>query len=152
MFRPLLDTGSIEVRAHDEIPSTSGYKKELLQNPDLHHAFGYPLHQRSSLPNIGFPCSLTTNEMTLYVLGKFERYRKEVVFPPHQLPSDYEELCPDFILAVAEEYAQDCEVPELPQAVFLAMLLNDTMKLGVLRGWMIGVMKSALKELRWSAF
>jgi len=32
------------------------------------------------------------------------------------------------------------------------MLLNDTVNLGVLRGWMIGVMESALKELRWSTF
>ncbi|KAJ8434485.1 hypothetical protein Cgig2_032662 [Carnegiea gigantea] len=32
------------------------------------------------------------------------------------------------------------------------MLLIDAVKLGILRGRMIGVMKSALKELRWSTF
>ena len=32
------------------------------------------------------------------------------------------------------------------------MLLNDAMKLGILHGWMIGVMESAFKELRWSTF
>ncbi|KAJ8431095.1 hypothetical protein Cgig2_007511 [Carnegiea gigantea] len=32
------------------------------------------------------------------------------------------------------------------------MLLNTTMKLGVLRGWMIDIMESALKELWWSTF
>ncbi|KAJ8441292.1 hypothetical protein Cgig2_013399 [Carnegiea gigantea] len=101
---------------------------------------------------MGFPRSLTMDEMTLYVLGNFEWYRKKVVFPPRPLPSDYEELCTDFVLAEAEEYAWDYEIPELPQVVFLAMLLNDTMKLGVLCGWMIGVMESALKELRWSTF
>ncbi|KAJ8433689.1 hypothetical protein Cgig2_030076 [Carnegiea gigantea] len=40
----------------------------------------------------------------------------------------------------------------MPQAVFLAMLLNDIVKLGFLRGWMIGIMELALKELRWSTF
>ena len=101
---------------------------------------------------MGFPCSLTTDEMALYMLGNFEWHRREVVFPPAPLPYDYKELCPDFSLAVAEEYAQDYEVPELPQAIFMAMLLNDIVKLGVLSGWMILVMELALKELRWNAF
>ena len=34
---------------------------------------------------------------------------------------------------MAKEYAQDFEVPELPQVVFLAILLNDAVKLEVLR-------------------
>jgi len=40
----------------------------------------------------------------------------------------------------------------MPQVVFLAMLLNDAVRLGVLRGWMIGIMESTLKELLWSTF
>ncbi|KAJ8423521.1 hypothetical protein Cgig2_011982 [Carnegiea gigantea] len=100
---------------------------------------------------MGFPRSLATDEMALYALGNFEWYRREVVFPPRPLPCDYEELCSDFALAMVEEYARDYDVPELPQ-VFLAMLLNDAMKLSVLRGWMIGVMELALKELRCSVF
>ncbi|KAJ8430365.1 hypothetical protein Cgig2_007595 [Carnegiea gigantea] len=86
---------------------------------------------------MGFPRSLTTDEMALYVLGNFEWYSREVTFPPFPLQSDYEELYSDFVLAAAEEYARDSKVPELPLVVFLAMLLNDTVKLGVLRGWMI---------------
>ncbi|KAJ8426088.1 LOW QUALITY PROTEIN: hypothetical protein Cgig2_006569 [Carnegiea gigantea] len=78
-----------------------------------------------------------TDEMGLYILGNFEWYHIEVVFPPGPLPYNYKGLCLDFDLAVAEEYAQDYKVPELPQVVFLAMLLNDAVKLGVLRGWMI---------------
>ena len=71
-----------------------------------------------------------------------------MAFPPRPLPSDYEELCLGFVLAEAEEYVRDYEVPELPQVVLLVMLLNDAVKLGTLHGWMIGVMESALKELR----
>ncbi|KAJ8422466.1 hypothetical protein Cgig2_017473 [Carnegiea gigantea] len=82
---------------------------------------------------MGFPRSLTMDETALYVLGNFEGCRSEVVFPPGPLPYNYEELCPDFNLTAPEEYTQDFEVPELPQVVFLAMLLNDAVKLKVLR-------------------
>ena len=68
------------------------------------------------------------DEMTLYVLGNFEWYCREVAFPPLPLPSDYEDLCPGFDLAMAEEYARDYNLPEMPQVVFLAMLLNDAVK------------------------
>ena len=73
---------------------------------------------------MGFPRSLTTDEIALYVMDNFEWYRREVVFPPGPLPYYYKELCPDFDLAVAEEYAQDYEVPELTQMVFMEMLLK----------------------------
>ena len=48
--------------------------------------------------------------------------------------------------------ARDYEVPELSQVVLLAMLLNDAVKLDVLRRWMIAVMESTLKELQWTTF
>ncbi|KAJ8431879.1 hypothetical protein Cgig2_001571 [Carnegiea gigantea] len=92
------------------------------------------------------------DEITLYILDNFEWYRREVVFPSRPLPYDYKELCSDFDLAVAKEYAQDYEVPELHQVLFMAMPLNDAVRLGMLSGWIIAVMDSALKELRWNAF
>ncbi|KAJ8446986.1 hypothetical protein Cgig2_006614 [Carnegiea gigantea] len=82
---------------------------------------------------MGFPCSLTTDEIVIYVLDNFEWYHREVVFPPRPLPSDYEELCLDFDLAVVEEYA-------------------DAVKLGVLHRWMIEPTKSCggtLSRHRW---
>ena len=74
------------------------------------------------------------------------------MFAPGPLPCDCEELCPDFNLAMEKEYAQIYELPELPQVVFRAMLLNDTMKLSVLSGRIIVVMESVLMELQWNAF
>ncbi|KAJ8428755.1 hypothetical protein Cgig2_003069 [Carnegiea gigantea] len=99
---------------------------------------------------MGFPRSLMMDEMALYILGNFKWYRREVVFPPLQLPSGYKELCLDFVLVEAEKYARNYEVPELPQVVFLEMLLNGAMKLSILCGWTIEIMESALTELRWS--
>ncbi|KAJ8429913.1 hypothetical protein Cgig2_025343 [Carnegiea gigantea] len=40
----------------------------------------------------------------------------------------------------------------MPQVMFLAMLLNDTVTLGILCGWLIDVMELPLKELQWSIF
>lgn len=43
--------------------------------------------------------------MALYVLENFEWYWREVAFPPLPLPTDYQDLCPDFDLAKVEEAA-----------------------------------------------
>jgi len=96
---------------------------------------------------MGFPCSLKTDKMALYVLEKFDWYCREVAFPPLPLPSDYKDLCPDFDLATTKETTRDFEVAEVPQVVFVAMLLNDAVKLSILHGWMTGMMESALTEL-----
>jgi len=101
---------------------------------------------------MGFPHSLKTDEVALYVLENFEWYCRKVVFHPLPLPSDYRDLCPDFDLAVARKATQDFDLPVILQVVSLVMLLNDAVKLGVLCRWMIGIMESALKELRWSTF
>ncbi|KAJ8426919.1 hypothetical protein Cgig2_010437 [Carnegiea gigantea] len=90
--------------------------------------------------------------MALHALENFNGYRREVAFPPLPLPSDYEDLCLDFDLASVEEATRNFRLPEMPQVMFLAMLLNDVVMLGILRGWLIDVMESAFKELRWSIF
>jgi len=82
---------------------------------------------------MGFPRSLTTDEMVLHVLGNFKWYRMDIAFPSLLLPADYEDLCPGFDLAVAEEYARDYNLPKTPQVVFLTMLPKDAVKLGMLR-------------------
>jgi len=48
--------------------------------------------------------------------------------------------------------AQDFLLPEIPEVVFYAMLLNDVVKMGVLCGGMIDIMESTLVELPWSTF
>ena len=61
-------------------------------------------------------------------------------------------ICSDFDLAVAEEAARDFFLFETPQVMFCAMLLNDVVKLGMLRDLMIDIMESVLKGLWWSTF
>jgi len=59
-----------------------GYKGELPYISDQLHTFVCPPHWISFSANMGFPRSLTTDEITLYVLRNLELYRREVVFRP----------------------------------------------------------------------
>ena len=45
--------------------------------------------------------------------------------PPRPLPEDFHALCPRFSLLEAEGAAADFELPEMVQATFYVMLLND---------------------------
>ncbi|KAJ8437188.1 hypothetical protein Cgig2_007538 [Carnegiea gigantea] len=52
--------------------------------------------------------------------------------PPRPLPENYHDLCLYFDLAVVEEAARDFRIPEMIQAVFYAMVVNETLELGIL--------------------
>ena len=72
--------------------------------------------------------------------------------PPRPLPEDFHALCPRFSLPEAEGTAADFELPEMVQAIFYAMLLNEAIELSVVRGFIVEGLKSALMGLRWSSF
>ncbi|KAJ8421918.1 hypothetical protein Cgig2_021607 [Carnegiea gigantea] len=101
---------------------------------------------------MGFPRLLKTDEMALYALENFEWYYRKVAFPPLPLPSNYEGLCLDFDLATIKEATRNFWLLEISQVIFLVMLLNDAVMVGILRGWLIDIMESIFKELRWSIF
>ncbi|KAJ8444801.1 LOW QUALITY PROTEIN: hypothetical protein Cgig2_014990 [Carnegiea gigantea] len=101
---------------------------------------------------MAFPCSLSTSEMAQYVAYHFEWDRRGVTFPLLPLPNDFQALCQSYELAVAEEFAQRFELPELPQVIFYAMLLKEAERSGVLHGRTLRIMESALIELHWSTF
>jgi len=61
-------------------------------------------------------------------------------------------LCPCFSLAEAEATVAELELPEIVQATFYAMLLNEMFELGVVHEYMAEKMKSLLGGLRWSTF
>jgi len=67
---------------------------------------------------------------------------------PVALPDDFQALCLSYGFAVADEATRRFELPELPEVIFYAMLLNEAERLGVLYGRTIHVMESALLELR----
>jgi len=99
-----------------------------------------------------FPRSLSTKEMAEYVVRHFAWDRRGAAFPQSPLPKDLQALCPSYELGVAEEAAEDYELPELPQVIFYAMFLNEAERLRVLHGRALRTLDSALTELRWSTF
>ncbi|KAJ8452571.1 hypothetical protein Cgig2_004907 [Carnegiea gigantea] len=90
--------------------------------------------------------------MSEFVVRHFQWDRWGEAFPPSPFPKDFQSLCPDFELAMAEQAAAYYELLELPQAIFYAMLLNEAEKLGVLHGPRLRSLEVALTELRWGVF
>ncbi|KAJ8438935.1 hypothetical protein Cgig2_012830 [Carnegiea gigantea] len=101
---------------------------------------------------MAFLRSLSTKEMAKYVVRHFAWDRCGAAFPQSPLPKDFQALCPGYELAVAEEAAEDYELPELPQAIFYTMLLNEAERLGVLNRRALRMLELALTEFHWSTF
>ncbi|KAJ8420374.1 hypothetical protein Cgig2_026993 [Carnegiea gigantea] len=72
--------------------------------------------------------------------------------PPSPFSKDFQSLCRNFDLATVVQAAAYYELPELPQAIFYAMLLKAADKLGVLHGPRLRSLEVALTELHWGAF
>ncbi|KAJ8434745.1 hypothetical protein Cgig2_001948 [Carnegiea gigantea] len=64
--------------------------------------------------------------------------------PPRPLPEDFHILYLCFSLAEAEGAAVEFELPEVVQAIFYAMLLNEAVELGVAHEYTAESMKSSL--------
>ncbi|KAJ8440065.1 hypothetical protein Cgig2_025544 [Carnegiea gigantea] len=72
--------------------------------------------------------------------------------PPRPILEDYRELCPRFALFKAEEAARNSELSKMVQATFYTILLNDTVELSIVRGFIAVDLKASLEGLRWSPF
>ncbi|KAJ8420546.1 hypothetical protein Cgig2_002641 [Carnegiea gigantea] len=52
---------------------------------------------------------------------------------PHQLiPENYQDLCLSFTLFDAEKAARNFDIPEMIQAIFYAIVVNDAFELGIM--------------------
>ncbi|KAJ8420761.1 hypothetical protein Cgig2_030937 [Carnegiea gigantea] len=108
---------------------------------------------RSPLPFImAFPPLYDSMEMVDYVRESFIWCWRRATCLPRPLLEDYCDLCSRFSLPEAKRAAADFELPEMVQATFHAMLLNDAVELGVVRGFIADDLKSTLVGLRWTCF
>ncbi|KAJ8435255.1 hypothetical protein Cgig2_005307 [Carnegiea gigantea] len=90
----------------------------------------------------------STKEMANYVREVFTWCRRSA----RPLPGDFEVLCPHFSLGEAEAAAMESGLPEIVQAMFYAMLLNDVLELGAVHEYTAEKMRSVLMDLGWSDF
>jgi len=68
-------------------------------------------------------------------------------FAPEPLLTDYHSLCPGFDFGVATQYAQNSNIPEMMQAIFYAMVVNDVAELGLTSRLSIECMMWAIQKL-----
>ena len=101
---------------------------------------------------MAFPLIRSTREMTLFLRETLGWHRRNASRPPRPLSEDFSKLCPSFSLSEAEIAAAELGLPEMVQATFYAMLLNDAVELGVAHEFTGDEMKSVLMGLRWSSF
>ncbi|KAJ8429562.1 LOW QUALITY PROTEIN: hypothetical protein Cgig2_010275 [Carnegiea gigantea] len=99
--------------------------------------------------SMAFPPTCSMREMANY--GFIWCWRSALRLPC-PLPEDFNGLCPCFSLAEARAAAAELELPEIVQATFYTMLLNEMLELGVVHEYMAGRMRSLLVDLRWSTF
>jgi len=99
-----------------------------------------------------FSYFLNTKQTADYVKATFMWRLRELVRPPQPLLEDYRGLCPDFKLEVVEASARDSHIPELTQAVFYAMVLNDAVVLEVSCVITADTLTPVLEWLNWGVF
>ncbi|KAJ8441272.1 hypothetical protein Cgig2_013687 [Carnegiea gigantea] len=105
-----------------------------------------------SLVSVAFPPIYNTREMANYVRESFNWHWRSASRLPRPLPEDFHALCPLFSLSEAEGAAADFELPEIVQATFYTILLNEAIELGMAYDFMTESIKSSLVGLRWSTF
>lgn len=101
---------------------------------------------------MAFPLIRDTREMALYLRETLGWHRRNAARPPRPLPENFSGLCPDFSLLEAELAVAEFGIPELVQATFYAMLLNDAVEFGTAHEFTGDEMKSVLMDLKWSSF
>ncbi|KAJ8435395.1 hypothetical protein Cgig2_009646 [Carnegiea gigantea] len=101
--------------------------------------------------SMAFPPTHSTREMGNYVRETFT-WRWSASRPPRPLRKDFNILCPCFSLAEAEAAAAESGLPEIVQATFYALLLNEMLELSVVHKYTAERMRSLLVGLGWSTF
>ena len=97
---------------------------------------------------MAFPLIRSTREMTLFLRETLGWHRRNASRPPRPLPEDFSGLCPGFSLSEGEIVVAELGLPEMVQATFYAMLLNDAVELGAAHEFIGNEMKSVLMDLR----
>ncbi|KAJ8423581.1 LOW QUALITY PROTEIN: hypothetical protein Cgig2_002910 [Carnegiea gigantea] len=107
---------------------------------------------QSALFVMAFPLLHDTGEMADFMRESFRWRWRSVMRPLHPLPDDCQDLCLCFVISEAEQAALDFELPKMVHATFYAMLLNNSVRLGLVGGFIAASLKVSLEGLQWSSF
>jgi len=97
-----------------------------------------------------FPNFLSIEQAVEYVWENFLwSLRESSTLRPSLLLENHHGFCPNFNLLVAMPYAHSSHIPEMIQAIFYAMVLNDIAELGLSTRIVIDCTMLTLWELKW---
>ena len=98
-----------------------------------------------------FPNFASTEQAAEYVQDTFRSTLRESSAPaPKPFPMDYHDLYPRFDLRVATRYAHNSNTPEMVQAIFYAMVVDDVAELGHSCRLIMDCMMWAMRKLDWN--
>ncbi|KAJ8440230.1 hypothetical protein Cgig2_023995 [Carnegiea gigantea] len=107
--------------------------------------------QRKRRKMILFPNFTSTEQATEYVRDTFRwSLRESLALCPNPLPEDYHGLFLGFDLSMVTQYAHDSNISEMVQAIFYAMVLNNTAELGLSCRIDMNCIISILRCLNWN--
>ena len=79
-----------------------------------------------------FPNFANTEQAAEYIRDNFRWALREPSAPgPRPLPLDYHGLCPHFDLGAAMRYVYDSHIPEMVQAIFYTMVVDNANEMGL---------------------
>ncbi|KAJ8421645.1 hypothetical protein Cgig2_019218 [Carnegiea gigantea] len=107
---------------------------------------------RISPVSMAFPLIYNTREMADNVRESFIWRWRSASRLPRPFPEDLHFLFPCFSLSKAEGAAADFKLPDIVQATFYVMLLNEAVEMGVVHDFTAESMKSSFIGLRWLTF
>ncbi|KAJ8427762.1 hypothetical protein Cgig2_024306 [Carnegiea gigantea] len=110
-----------------------------------------PLERERERENpIMFLTFLSTEQAAEYVRKNFLwPLRESSILQPSLLPENHHSFYPNLDFLVAIRHGHSSHIPEMVQAIFYAMVLNDATELGLSSGIGMDCMTSALWELKW---
>ncbi|KAJ8420764.1 hypothetical protein Cgig2_030940 [Carnegiea gigantea] len=144
---PKLDWGPIEAWLKDN--------DQRLLRAQASHPADYPANlMLAGGPSRGrtssFPSFPDTAQAVEYVRGNLRWSKRETSsFRPNLLPWNFPAYCPVFDHIVAMQFAHAAQIPEMVQAVFFAMAINDAARLRLIMRETGGTLMSNLRKLKW---
>jgi len=106
----------------------------------------YPAGRRTT----SFPTFQNTTHAVEYVKENLCWFiRESLSLHPNLLLLNFEGLCPEFDHIMVMQFAYVAHIPEMVQAIFYAMEINNVAELGLSNRDAMGRMMVDLQELRW---
>ncbi|KAJ8451345.1 hypothetical protein Cgig2_014117 [Carnegiea gigantea] len=142
-----LDWGPVEAWLGDTARRLQRAQTSRPTDPPINPVLaGGPSRRRTT----SFPSFRDTVQAAEYVRGNLcWSVRETSSLYPNLLPLHFTAYCPEFDHIVAMQFAHAAHIPEMVQAIFYAMVINDATKLRLIRRETRESLMLDLRKMRW---